>query len=216
MEHKPLSDIEVVKFLLFQQFYYGITDVIYGRTQEISVKIDGSGAVIENFYEFLVKDISLIRNGMYKEYLQKFNDRFIKLDVEDILTQFNKNYYNIDESQRSSQIITSILFSELLMSIRKSCFDELVNEIKIKLIVKLTDSNKKIKPKDRIDISEDFIQEKMKKLSKLYSLSDKNIGIIYNLSFLKTLAFKMNNKKVIKQTKKNLEKLTDIIIRKIY
>ncbi|MCP4760857.1 MAG: hypothetical protein GY870_03680, partial [archaeon] len=54
-----LSDEEIVKYLLFQQFYYG-GNLIYGRTREVSVKIKGSGPIIERFYNCLISDIDLI------------------------------------------------------------------------------------------------------------------------------------------------------------
>lgn len=212
---KDITDYEVIKFLLFQQFYYG-DDIIYGRTRDVSVVVRGSGEIIEKFYINLVEQISLIRQHQYKDYLQYFNDFIFPINTKDIYIRFKGAYDNIEKDQLTPQIITSFLLSEILVEIRKKCFDEALNEIKIILIEKVTKFNKELDTEKKLEISEDFVVDKMNNLKQLFSLNDGNIGIIYNLSFLKTLAYKYTDMKVYNLTKKMLLRYMENVVEKIY
>ncbi|MHA1728561.1 MAG: hypothetical protein ACTSWY_07495 [Promethearchaeota archaeon] len=211
-----LTDVQLIKFLLFQQFYYG-NDMIYGRTKEINVYIEGSGAVIEKFYGILISNIELIRSNHHKEYLEWFNREVLSIEVDKIYDKFMKNYEILDKAQRNPQIISSILIGGLLMAIKTDCFNETLNEIKIILIENHTKLNKKIDPSKRIDVSEEFINLKMERLKKLFSLNNGKIGISYNLAFLKALSYRFDlGLKVYKKTKQILRKYIQEITELIY
>lgn len=206
---KELTEGEIIKFLLFQQFYYG-SDLIYGRTREISEEINGSGPTIETFYERLIEDIDLIREKKYKEYLGAVNQNLFPIDVEGIYTVFRKSYENI-KGHITKQLATSLLVGELLMSIRRQCFDDSLSEIKIYLIDHIS-SNYTDTSDHRIEVIEDYIDERMQKLNQLFALNSGDIGMIYNLSFLKFIAFKMGEIRVYKTTKKILKKYIQKVV----
>lgn len=206
---KELTDTEIIKFLLFQQFYYG-SDLIYGRTREISEEIDGSGPTIEIFYKKLVRNIDMIRNKDYKGYLRKFNEDLFPIDINAIFDSFMRSYRNI-QGHVTLQLATSLLVGELLMSIKRQCFDEALSEIKIFLIDYIS-SNYKDFSDSRIELIEDYIDERMQKLNQLFALNSGDIGMIYNLSFLKFIAFKLDELKVYKITKKILKKYMEKVV----
>lgn len=206
---EELKDEEVIKYLLFQQFYYG-DDVIYGRTRDISEYINGSGHVIESFLKMLTKDIQLIRDKKYQEYLQNFANEAYIFNCEAVYNRFMNTCKNLNQ-ELSSQLVTSFLISELLMEIRKDCFDETLNEIRIILIDNITKLNKKRNIREDFDL-ESIINQKMEKMRHLYSINSNDIGMIYNLSFLKMIAFKIEDFKVNKYTVKLLQKYVENVI----
>ena len=210
-----LTDYEVIKYLLFQQFYYG-NDQIFGRTREIHETIPGCGAVIEKLYDVLVKNIQLIRERKFREYLEIFAEAVYPINTEVILAKIAEELANVTQVQQTPQIVTTVCISELLMSIRKRCFEEATNEIRIILIEKITKFNKSVISNKRIQISEDFIESKMNNLKQLFSLNDSSIGMIYNLSFLKTIAFKFSDKRVHKHTSRLLQSYMETVVDKIY
>lgn len=206
---EELKDEEVIKYLLFQQFYYG-EDVIYGRTRDVSEYISGSGYVIEAFLKILVKDIQLIRDKKYKEYLEIFSNNGYGFNYEAVYDRFLNTCKNLNQ-ELTPQLVTSFLVSEMLMEIRKDCFDETLNEIRIILIEYVTRSNKKRKNQMDLDL-ESIINQKMEKMRHLYSINSKDIGMIYNLSFLKMIAFKIEDFKVYKHTTKLLQKYIENVV----
>jgi hypothetical protein len=210
-----LTDCEVMKYLLFQQFYYG-NDQIFGRTREISETIPGCGAVIEQLYGVLEKNIQLIRERKFREYLEKFAEAIYPINIDIIFEKIIEELDNVTHEQQTPQIITSVCISGLLMNVRKGCFEEATNEIRIILIEKMTKFNRTVLANKKIQISEDFIELKMDNLKKLFSLNDPSIGMIYNLCFLKTIAFKFMDKRVHRHASRLLQNYMEIVVDKIY
>ena len=68
---------------------------------------------------------------------------------------------------------------------------------------------------NQIDLTEELINTKMEKLKRLFSLNNGEIGIIYNLSFLKSLAFKIDLK-VYYNTQKKLRFFSENVCEQIY
>jgi hypothetical protein len=195
-----LKDIELIRFLLDQQFYYG-NDFIIGRNKDISCFIEGSGATIERFYGNLIENIEDIRSGQYNEYLEKFYITVYPIDTKFIFDKINVKFNLLEREQLTPEIIASILIGELLMYIKKICFEDALIELKVILIELIQKHNKnQIDPENRIELTEEYIESKMKRLKKLFSLNNGEIGMIYNLAFLQSIALKVDLE-VYKNTK---------------
>jgi hypothetical protein len=156
-----------------------------------------------------------IRNKQYHEYLKKFNENYFSFDVEMVFSNIENKFELLDEAQLTPPIITSILIGELLMSIKKNCFKNSINELKVILSEKIQKYNKNTGVENQIDLTEELINSKMEKLKRLFSLNNGEIGIIYNLSFLKSLAFKIDLK-VYHNTQKKLKFYMEMVSEKIY
>ena len=55
--------------LINQQFYYGGQDLIIGRNAEVSIKISYSGQIIQKFKNLFNKNINLLLEGKYVQFL---------------------------------------------------------------------------------------------------------------------------------------------------
>ena len=208
---KELKDQDIVKFLLYQQFYYG-NDIIYGRTREISESINGSGKVIEKFLEILISNLHLIRKKKYIEYLELFSLNFFNINVNKIYQSFLEELNNIG-TNIDFNLIISIFIGKLLQHLREQCFNEILSEIRIILIEKL--ARLKTRSSELKSKLEEVVEAKLEKLHNLFALNSPEISLIYNLAFLKFLAFKLEEFKVYKTTIKLLNKYIEIVSNKL-
>lgn len=210
-----IRDVDLIRLLLYQQFFYG-DDTITGRTRDYTCNIEGSGATIEIFYGYLIENVDDIRNKQYYEYLKKFNNDYFSFDLEKVYSNIENKFDLLEDYQLTPTIIASILIGELLMSLKKNCFKNALNELKVILSEKIQKYNKGLENKiDRIELTEELINSKMEKLKRLFSLNNGEIGMIYNLSFLKTLALKIDLQ-VYYNTQKKLKSYMENISEKIY
>jgi len=92
------------------------------------------------------------------------------------------------------------------MYIKKICFEDAIVELKVILIELIQKHNKnEINPENKIELTEDYIESKMNRLKRLFSLNNGEIGMIYNLAFLQSIALKVDLE-VYKNTKIALKK----------
>ena len=166
---------KVTDNLIKQQFYLSGSDTIIGRTPEISIKIKKSGLIIKRFKDLFNDNIQLFLEGNYMSFFQPFkiikgiNDNYIREIYQDIqikLTAMHGTNFDV-------VILYTIVLSSLITSIRDIHFNKSVQEV-IKRVRKKSD-----------ELSQKQIQNE---LDKLYMRNNKNISILYNISYLDTLA----------------------------
>lgn len=166
---------DVTDNLIKQQFYLSGSDTIIGRTPEISIKIKNSGLIVKRFKDLFNNNIQLFLDGNYMSFFQPFkiikgiNDNYIREIYQDIqikLTAMHGTNFDV-------VILYTIVLSSLITSIRDIHFNKSVQEVMRRLGKK---SNK---------LSQKQIQIK---LDKLYMHNNKNISILYNISYLDALA----------------------------
>ncbi|MFX0022871.1 MAG: hypothetical protein ACFE9S_11140 [Candidatus Hermodarchaeota archaeon] len=169
--------------LVNQQFYKDGRDIIIGRTPEISLKISNSGQIIRKFKDLFNENLDLFLEGKYLEFLRLFK-RIKGLDenyIKEIYQDLQLKFENLRDTENINIIVLySLLLNSLISSIRDLNFSESIKEIKKRILKKLK-------------IQEDKIQGE---LDKLFMRNDKNVSILYNLSYLDTLAESFNYHKV--------------------
>ena len=169
--------------LINQQFYKDGHDLIIGRTPEISVKISKSGQVIRKFKDLFNNNLELFLEGDYYKFLDRFkkikglDDNYINEIYQDLQLKFE----NLKDAENINIIVEySLVLNSLISSIRDLNFGETLREINKRIIKKA-------------NIQEQKIQQE---LDNLFMRNDENVSILYNLSYLDTLAESFNYKKV--------------------
>ena len=188
--------------LINQQFYKGGHDIIIGRTPEISLKISNSGQIIRKFKDLFNQNLDLFLDGKYLEFLNLFK-RIKGMDenyIREIYQDLQLKFETLKEAENiNTVIIYSLVLNSLISSIRDLNFGDSIREIKKRILRKSK-------------IYENKIQEE---LDKLFMRNDHNISILYNISYLDTLAESFNYKKVAHICKIQKSKFINRIVRKI-
>ncbi len=188
--------------LINQQFYKGGHDIIIGRTPEISLKISNSGQIIKKFKDLFNQNLDLFLDGKYLEFLNLFK-RIKGMDenyIREIYQDLQLKFETLKEAENINTIIIySLVLNSLISSIRDLNFGDSIKEIKKRILRKSK-------------INENKIQEE---LDKLFMRNDHNISILYNISYLDTLAESFNYKKVAHICKIQKSKFINRIVRKI-
>ncbi len=194
---------EATNNLINQQFYLDGHDLIIGRTPEISIKISKSGQVIRKFKDLFNTNLNLFLEGDYYKFLNRFkkikglDDNYIKEIYQDLQLKFE----NLRDTENINIIVLySLVLNSLISSIRDLNFGEAIKEIKKRIQKRLT-------------ILQNKIQEE---LDELFMKNDENISILYNLSYLDTLAESFNYKKVAHickiQKSKFMNRIVELVI----
>ncbi len=175
--------LEATSNLIEQQFYKSGKDIIVGRTPEISLKISNSGQVIRKFKDLFNDNLDLFLEGDYLKFLNLFkkikgiDENYIHEIYQDLQLKF-ETIEGVDTINKV--VLYTMVLNSLISSIRDLNFGETIKEIK-----------KRIKKK--INLNNSTIQAE---LDKLFMKNDKNVSILYNISYLDTLAESFNYKKV--------------------
>ena len=187
--------------LINQQFYKG-KDIIIGRTPEVSLKISNSGQIIRKFKDLFNQNLNLFLEGKYLEFLKLFK-RIKGIDenyIREIYQDLQLKFESIKEAENiNTVIIYTLVLNSLISSIRDLNFEDAIREVKKRILKK---SN----------LHETTIQEE---LDMLFMKNDDNISILYNISYLDTLAESFNYKKVAHICKIQKSKFINRIVRKI-
>lgn len=187
--------------LINQQFYKG-KDIIIGRTPEVSLKISNSGQIIRKFKDLFNQNLNLFLEGKYLEFLKLFkrikgiDENYIREIYQDLQLKFESIK---DTENLSTVIIYTLVLNSLISSIRDLNFGDAIRELKKRILKK---SN----------MHETTIQ---KELDLLFMKNDNNISLLYNISYLDTLAESFNYKKVAHICKIQKSKFINRIARKI-
>ena len=195
--------LEATNNLIEQQFKIPGRDIIIGRTPEVSVKISKSGQVVKKFKDLFNSNLQLFIDGEYLQFLKLFkkikgvDENYINEIYQDLELKFE---HLRDTENINIIVLYAIVLNSLISSIRDLNFAETIREIK-----------KRVKNR----ISTDDIQTQ-KKLDKLFMTNDDNVSILYNISYLDTLAESFNYRKVAHickiQKSKFINRIVNLIV----
>ncbi len=190
--------------LIEQQFYKTGSDTILGRTPEVSVRIKNSGLVIKRFKALFYNNIHLFLEEKYLEFFAPFK-KIKGMDENsfvEILQDIQIKLTTMQETKFDVLILYTIVLSSLISRMRNTHFNDSVSEIIKRVKIK----NEKIN-----------VNEIKRELDKLFMRNNKNISILYNLSYLDALAESFNFKKVAQTCKiqkgKYMNKIVDLVIK---
>jgi len=194
---------KVTDNLIKQQFYLSGSDTIIGRTPEISIKIKNSGLIVKRFKDLFNDNIQLFLEGNYMSFFQPFkiikgiDDNYIREIYQDIqikLTAMHGTNFDV-------VILYTIVLSSLITSIREIHFNESVRKV-IRSVRNKTDK-----------LNQKQIQSE---LDKLFMRNNKNVSILYNISYLDALAESFNFMKTARtckiQKSKYINRIVNLIL----
>ncbi len=168
-----------------QQFYKEGRDLIIGRTPEVSVKISNSGQIVRKFKDLFNQNLDLFLEGKYLKFLSHFkrikgvDEIFLKEVYQDLQLKF-EHLKDTGPDHVNIVILYTIFLNSIISSIRDINFNDTLKEIRKRVRKKFQTANR-------------IIQQE---LDNLFMRNDKNISILYNISYLDTLAESFNFKKV--------------------
>ncbi|NVM16472.1 MAG: hypothetical protein HWN80_02060 [Candidatus Lokiarchaeota archaeon] len=165
--------------LIKQQFYKSGSDTIIGRTPEVSIKIKNSGQIIKKYENLFNQNIQFFLEGDYMKFFTPFKK--IKVVDENHISEIYQDIQiklaAMHGTDFDTVIMYTIVVSSLTSSIREIQFNESVQEIIIRA---------------RKIASSLSVKQIEKELEKLFMRNDKNVSILYNISYLTALAESFN------------------------
>jgi len=171
--------------LVNQQFYKEGRDLIIGRTPEVFVKISNSGQIVRKFKDLFNQNLDLFLEGKYLKFLSHFkrikgvDEIFLKEVYQDLQLKF-EHLKDTGPDHVNIVILYTIFLNSIISSIRDINFNDALKEIRKRVRKKFQTANRVIQ----------------QELDNLFMRNDKNISILYNISYLDTLAESFNFKKV--------------------
>lgn len=168
-----------------QQFYKEGRDLIIGRTPEVSVKISNSGQIVRKFKDLFNQNLDLFLEGKYLKFLSHFkrikgvDEIFLKEVYQDLQLKF-EHLKDTNPDHVNIVILYTIFLNSIISSIRDINFNDALKEIRKRVRKKFQTTNRVIQ----------------QELDNLFMRNDNNISILYNISYLDTLAESFNFKKV--------------------
>ena len=189
--------------LIKQQFYKSGSDTIIGRTPEISIKIKNSGQIIKKYENLFNQNMHIFLEGDYMKFFAPF--KIIKGVDENHLSEIYQDIQIKLAAMHGTEfdvvIMYTIVVSSLTTSIRDIQFNESIQDITVRTRKKASAiTNKQIQ----------------KELEKLFMRNDKNISILYNISYLNALAESFNFMKTARackiQRSKYINRIVNLIL----
>jgi len=178
------------------------SDIIIGRTPEISIKIKNSGQIIKKFKNLFDENLQYFLEGHYMNFFKPFmkikgmDENHISEIYQDIqikLAAMHGTEFNV-------VLMYTIVVSSLTTSIREIQFNDSLREIIMKA------------KKQSTNLSKKQIQDK---LEKLFMRNNKDLSILYNLSYIDALAESFNYLKTARickiQKSKYINHIVDIV-----
>ncbi len=195
--------LEATSNLIEQQFKVPGKDIIIGRTPEVSVKISNSGQIIKKFKDLFNSNLQLFIEGKYLQFLNLFK-KIKGVDenyINEIYQDLELKLEHLKDTENISKVVLyAIVLNSLISGIRDLNFAETLKEIKTRV-------------KNRISTNDSQIQEE---LDKLFMINDDNVSILYNITYLDTLAESFNYRKVAHickiQKSKFINRIVNLII----
>ena len=195
---------EMVSYLVKQQFARS-GDYITDRMKYQNVRIQGSGAAINQFIEILTDELSLLIEGKYDKYLEEICDK-CNVEKAEIAEAFSARVSILESEDKIPPLILTSLLGEFLGRIRGGAFKETLQEIKNRV-------------KKRLNItknpSKKFDQEFDDKIGNLFQRNEPNISILYNLCYLIFIADLVRAPKVKRTSKIQLGKYMNRLVEKL-
>ena len=201
--------IDATSNLVSQQFYKDGQDIITGRTPDVKVKISKSGQIIKKFKDLFNDNLHYFLEGNYKKFLLPFKK--IKGINEETIHQIHNDlenkleHFKDENSEAGNVILYTLVLSALISRIRDIHFNESIEEVRKKIGKKSGEGSS--------GLGEDEIQEA---LDNLFMRNNKNISILYNVSYLCALAESFNYKKVAHICKIQKSKFINRVVKMIY
>ncbi|MFX1410469.1 MAG: hypothetical protein ACFFA6_08960 [Promethearchaeota archaeon] len=190
--------------MINQQFYKEGRDLIIGRTPEISIKISNSGQIIRKFKDLFNENLELFLEGKYLQFLSHFkmikgvDEVFVKEIYQDLQLKF-EHLKDTNPDHINIIILYTMFLNSIISSIRDIDFQDALKEIKKRVRKKFQTNNIRIQHE----------------LDNLFMRNDNNISILYNISYLDTLAESFNFKKVAHVCKIQKSKFINRIVEAI-
>jgi len=188
--------------LIKQQFYKSGSDTIIGRTPEVSIKIKNSGQIIKKYENLFNQNMHFFLEGDYMKFFTPFKK--IKGVDENHLSEIYQDIQIKLAAMHGTEfdivIMYTIVVSSLTTSIRDIQFNESVQEIIVRARKKANSIS---------------VKQIQKELEKLFMRNDSNISILYNISYLNTLAESFNFMKTARTCKIQRSKYINRIVNSI-
>ncbi|NVM45017.1 MAG: hypothetical protein HWN79_08880 [Candidatus Lokiarchaeota archaeon] len=188
--------------LIKQQFYKSGSDTIIGRTPEVSIKIRNSGQIVKKFEDIFNKNMHLFLEGDYMKFFSPFK-RIKGVDenhLREIYQDIQIKLAAMHGTEFNTVIMYTILVSSLTTSIREIQFNESVQQIIARTRKKTNTIN---------------VKQIEKELEKLFMRNDKDVSILYNISYLTALAESFNFTKTTRTCKIQRSKHINRIVNSI-
>lgn len=188
--------------LIKQQFYKSGSDTIIGRTPEISVKIKNSGQIVKRFQDLCNQNLQYFLVGDYMKFFEPFK-KIKGVDanhLSEIYQDIQIKLAAIHGTDFDRVLMYTIVISSLTTSIREIQFNNSMKEI-------IARTKKR---------SNALTEKQIKKgLETLFMRNDKNVSILYNLSYLTALAESFNFMKTARTCKIQKSKYINLIVNSI-
>ncbi|MFX1447162.1 MAG: hypothetical protein ACFFCG_03410 [Promethearchaeota archaeon] len=188
--------------LIKQQFYKSGSDTIIGRTPEVSIKIKNSGQIIKRYENLFNQNIHFFLEGEYMKFFAPFK-RIKGVDenhLREIYQDVQIKLAAMHGTDFDTVIMYTILVSSLTTSIREIHFNKSIQEIIVRV---------------RKRASAITVKQVEKELEKLFMRNDKNVSILYNISYLTALAESFNFMKTVRMCKIQRSKHINLIANSI-
>ncbi|HUX98968.1 MAG TPA: hypothetical protein VMV49_05405 [Candidatus Deferrimicrobium sp.] len=195
---------DLLEYLVRQQFNPR-GDIITDRMKGKKVHIQTAGQAIKKFIELLLKDSSDVLEANYKTYLKKLSKEF-HIDLDEVQNNFSERLSRLEGEANDLPIIATLLFGELLGNIRERVFNQILTEIKNRLI-----ENLKIKDGSKAKFEENFKTQ----TCDLFQRNNENISLLYNLCFLEFIAETVHSYKLSRVLKILLGKYMNRVVKEL-
>ncbi len=163
----------MVKYLVHLQFYSEEEDVIFSRDKKTRIHVPEARGVVKAFEEYLKKDLHLVREERYTEYLERVATT-LPIRTTEVEWEFQKNIREVGEAGLSDELAANFLIGPIRSTIQTREFEVSMERIKREARRRL--------PRPLEDSTIDG------RLAYLYSSNDKTVSLLHNLTFLRLLA----------------------------
>jgi len=206
MDVKLKRLFEVTDNLIKQQFYMNGSDIIIGRTPEISIKIKNSGQIIKKFENLFNENLHYFLDGHYMKFFKPF--MIIKgMDenhISEIYQDIQIKLAAMHGTEFDVVLMYTIVVSSLTANIREIPFNDSLQEVVVRA------------KNQSANLSKKQIQNE---LEKLFMVNDKNLSILSNLSYIDVLAESfnyLNTARICKiQKSKYINRIVDLVMNSI-
>lgn len=164
---------QVIEFLVRQQFYKPV-DIIMDRSKEQEIHVKDSGQAIEQFTAILSDGLPKILEGAYESYLDKLRKK-ITFNREVVQRLFYKRLMQLSQEEMMPQLIVTFLMGGVISDIREKNFKIRLQILKQRFLDRMQQVKKG-------DFDFDDI------ITASFERNDRNIALIYSLSFLEFIA----------------------------
>jgi hypothetical protein len=199
---------EIVRTLLFQQFYHG-GDEIVGRAKDISVIIPGVGEMLAQFLNHIVKITVRMFIEDIPRFLLIFQNEIFMIDSNRILEQYNANQAILGH-EMNPMLQINFLLGEALLEMHKKSFERIEMQVEQKAVRSIVQN-----------YTYEYVQEKIMsiihsfrdKLKDLYGKNDKHVSMLYSLAYLLRIAQIEQYPEIIEKVQEKIEEFSDLLVK---